>query len=255
MKKRITAIIILGVAALCIIRFAVVNKKQEFEYEQHVTDYVNAKIEEYEKNMNLYCVQLGGEFETEDSDANAKEESLSQQLSQEEQQLIDEVISKIPIKQSVGITKEEFVSKMKKLDEICGNDTVYLENADSLFQIAQEENCNEYVLPAIWWIETVGGKYTHGDFNYYNATETATTEDGEIIMVYDKDTKKPLWKNFDSGENCIQTFFERLDSNYKLDTTLTQFSAKFAPNTAMYPHQAEEFAIKLYYAMIEISNL
>lgn len=251
MKKRITAIIILGVAALCIIRFAVVNKQQESEYEQYITAYVNAKIEEHEKKLNLYCIQPGGEFAAEDSDANAKEESLSQQLSQEEQQLIDEVISKISIKQSVGITKEEFVSKMKKLDEICGNDTVYLENADSLFQIAQEENCNEYVLPAIWRIETVGGKYSHGDFNYYNATETATTEDGEIIMVYDKDTKRPLWKNFNSGEDCIQTFFD----HYGSATTLTQFSAIFAPNTAMYPHQAEDFAIRLYYAMIEISNL
>ncbi len=255
MKKRITAIIILGVAALCIIRFAVVKEQQKSEYEQCIMAYVNAKIEEQEKSMNLYCIQHGGEFSAEDSNENAKEESLSQQLSQEEQQLVDEVISKIPIKQSVGLTKEQFVSKMEKLDKILGNGTVYLENADALFQIAQEENCNEYLLPAIWWIETVGGKCTQGDFNYYNATETITTEDGEVIMVYDKDTKKPIWKNFNSGEDCIQTFFESLDLNYKSATTLTQFSAKFAPNTAMYPHQAEDFAIRLYYTMIEISNL
>lgn len=255
MKKRITAIIILGVAALCIIRFAVVNKQQESEYEKCITAYVNAKIEEQEKSINLYCIQPGGEFLREDSDASAKEESLLGELSQEEQQLIDEVISKISIKQSVGLTKEEFVSKMEKLDEICGNNTAFLENADALFQTAQEENCNEYLLPAIWRIETVGGKCTQGDFNYYNAAETITTEDGEVIMVYDKDTKRPLWKNFKSGEDCVQTFFERLDLHYSSATTLTQFTAKFAPNTAIYPHQSEDYAIRLYELMIEISNL
>lgn len=256
MKKRVTAIIILGVAALCIIRFAVVNKQQESEYEKCRREYVNAKIKEQEKSMNLYCIQPGGEFSVKDSNASAKEESLSEQLSQEKQQLIDEVISKISIKQSVGLTKEEFVLKMEKLDEICGNNTIYLENADALFQMAQEEKCNEYLLPAICWLETVGGKCTHGDFNYYNASEVLTTEDGEPVMAfYDPDTKEPLWKNFESGEHCIQTFFEKFDLYYGSDTTLTQFCAKFAPNTAMHPHQAEDYAIRLYELMIEISNL
>lgn len=256
MKKRVTAIIILGVAALCIIRFAVVNKQQESEYEKCITEYVNAKIEEQEKSMNLYCIQPGGEFSVEDSNASAKEESLSEQLSQEEQQLIDEVISKILIKQSVGVTKEEFVSKMEKLDEICGNNTMYLENADALFQMAQEENYNEYLLPAICRLETVGGKCTHGDFNYYNAAEVLTTEDGELVRVlYNADTKEPLWKNYESGEDCIQAFFKKWNLYCESDTTLTQFCAKFAPNTAMHPHQAEYYAIRLYELMIEISNL
>ena len=81
------------------------------------------------------------------------------------------------------------------------------------------------------------------------------TEEGKEITVYDKDTKKPLWENFDSGEDCIESFFYRLDLNYKSATTLTEFTSIWAPNTALYPHQAEDYAISLYEAMTRISNL
>ncbi len=270
MKRKTTWATVGLIATLCIICFAIMS----FRSNKVATAKVEPiELETISPKPNVggehYVIKAGGSFrkpealkketgeisETENLWVDFEPEEVSEKLSEEEQLLIDEVVSKIPIRQSVeGLTKEEFVRKMERLDDFC-NSSIFLENADNLFKIAQEENCNEYLLPAIWWIETRGGNLTHGDFNYSNATKTKLTEEGKEITVYDKDTKKPLWENFDSGEDCIESFFYRLDLNYKSATTLTEFTSIWAPNTALYPHQAEDYAISLYEAMTRISNL
>lgn len=260
MKKKATWAVGI-IAVLCIICFAVMSNRSNKMVVEKVSPKPNVEGE-------YYAHKAGGTFEKPQAFAKAEEssepenlwvdyepEAFSEKLSEEEQQLIDEVVSKISIRESVvGLTKEEFVRKMERLDDVC-NSSIFLENADNLFEMAKEEQCNAYLLPAIWWAETSGGKVVHGDFNYSNATKTKLTEEGEKITLYDKDTKKPLFENFESGEDCIEAFFYRLDLNYKSVTTLTEFTARYAPNTALYPCQAERYAIKLYEEMLKIGNL
>lgn len=267
MKKKATWATAGIIAVLCIICFAI-----SFRNSKEVPKVLPLELETVSPKPNAggeyYAHKAGGSFkkpealkkqleeipEPESLWVDYEPEEVSDKLSEEEQMLIDEVVSKIPIRESVvGLTKEEFVRKMERLDDVCQS-SIFLENAESLFEMAQEEQCNEYFLPAIWWIETCGGKFVHGDFNYSNVIKTKLTEEGEITL-YDKDTKKPLWENFESGEDCIETFFYRLDLNYKSATTLTEFTARWAPNTALHPHQAEYYAISLYENMLRISNL
>ncbi|MCI9000568.1 MAG: glucosaminidase domain-containing protein [Clostridia bacterium] len=180
-------------------------------------------------------------------------------LSEEEQQLIDEVVSKISIRESV-ITKEEFVAKMEKLSAFYNDSPFFSENAELLFEIANEEGFNEYFFPAIAIQETVGGKFAKGDFNYWNAIGRKEEENAKKTVVYEDGERREKvfhWRNFESEEECIREFFATLKEHdiYDSATTLTEFASIWAPNTASHPHQAEHYAISLYEVMKRIEDL
>lgn len=261
MKKKATVAV--GViATLFVICFAIISFKSHEE--------ATAKVEPIEMETispkpnagsEHYAIKAGGPFGSEESInmenlwVDFEPEEVSEKLSEEEQLLIDEVVSKIPIRQSVeGLTKEEFVRKMERLDDLY-NSSIFSQNAEIFFDVAQEEGYNEYFFPANALIETSGGKFLHGDFNYCNMTQTVENEDGELMTVYKEG--RPLFRNFESGEECIREFFVKVNKykEYNSDTTLTGFTAIWAPNTALHPHQAEYYAISLYEHMLQISNL
>lgn len=185
----------------------------------------------------------------------------AEKLSKEEKQLIDEVVSKIPIRESVvGLTKEEFVRKMERLDDV-HNSSIFLKNAELFFEVANEEGYSEYFFPVIACQETVGGRFAKGDFNYWNALarneEEANTKKAIVYKDGEKTEKVFHWRNFESEEDCIREFFATVEEHrvYDSATTLTEFTSKWCPNTANHPHQAERYAIALYEQMLKISNL
>ena len=109
-------------------------------------------------------------------------------------------------------------------------------------------------------VETVGGQFMKGDFNSWNAI--ARNEEGTPVktIVYKDGERTEViinWRNFESNEESIRAFFETLKGckTYDSVTTLTEFTAKFAPNTEKYPHMAELYAINLYGAMKRIEDL
>lgn len=139
-------------------------------------------------------------------------------------------IQRIAIQESVGVPKEEFVSKMEKLGEMYGSD-VFQEQGETLFELAQDNGYNEYLLPAIMCIETLGGTRVKGDFNYWNSWN------GWVIN----------FTNFESPEESIETFFKILDTYYEGDN-LKEFGEKWAP-------EVEGYAVNVYKIMEQIKRL
>lgn len=248
MKKKITSATIVLAALLAIVCFAV-----RYNCEQRRNACEKA-VWETPTSTDFYCIQPGKEF---DSDVSSKrsnlwveyepDEEVSEELTEIEKGLIEK-LSKISIRESEGVTKEEFVTEIERWGSFY-NAPLFSENAELLFDIAQEKGYNEYVYPMLAMVESRGGRYLHGEFNSCNLTETIQKKDGTEITAYDKETAKPIFRSFESDEECIREFFEILDGKpYESVTTLTEFTAIWAPNTAKYPHQAEQYAIKMWLA-------
>lgn len=249
MKKRLTSATIVLAALFAIVCFAV-----SYNHKQRPDAYAKAVWESPIKTK-IYCIQLGKEF---GSDVRTKIESLRakcettrealEELSEVEKWLIEEVLSKILIRESEGVTKEEFVTEIERWGSFYGA-PLFSENAELLFDIAQEEGYNEYFYPMLAMVESNGGRYLQGEFNSCNLTERIDKKDGTEITVYDKETGKPIFRSFKSDEECIREFFKILDGKpYESVTTLTEFTAIWAPNTEKYPHQAEQCALSMWQA-------
>lgn len=276
MKKKLATATVGIIAVLCIICFAVMSNRSNKVTPEEVLSMEIERTEPKHKvaDGEYYAHKTGGTFEkpqafakeeksseTENLWVDYEPEEFSEKLSEEEQQLIDEVVSKIPIRQSVvGLTKEEFVRKMERLDDVCRS-SFFQENAELLFEIAQEEGYSEYFFPAIAWQETVGEKFAKGDFNYWNALARNGEEENVQKAIVYKDGEKTErvfhWRNFESEEECIREFYATVEEHkiYDSATTLTQFTSIWIPNTVEHPHQSERYAIILYENMLQISNL
>lgn len=224
MKKKITSATIVLAALFVIVCFAV-------RYEQNPRSEYEERLEAHEEAIRESPISTPAEKE----------------LSETEKHLIEK-LSKKSIRESEGITKEEFVTEIERWGSFY-NAPLFSENAELLFDIAQEEGYNEYFYPMLAMLESRGGRYLHEEFNSCNLTETIEKKDGTVITAYDKETAKPIFRSFESDEECIREFFEILDGKpYESVTTLTEFTAIWAPNTEKYPHQAEQYAIKMWLA-------
>lgn len=242
MKKKITSATILFAILMVIVCFAVM-----YDLEQRRYAYVWESAIRVPTGGFSYCIQPGGEFSEAGSDVSTKKGNLlveykpnqkvSEELTEIDKRLLEK-LSKISIRESEGVTREQFITEIESWGAFY-NAPLFSENVGVLFDVAQEEGYNEYFYPMLAMVETTGGKYQKGNFNTCNLTEKI---DGE-------ETVKAIWKNFESDEECIREFFRILDGKpYESVTTLTEFTAIWAPDTEKYPYQAEQYAIAMWLA-------
>lgn len=251
MKRKNTLLAAIVLSAFFVIVCFAVRYEQNQEYEERL-DYAKAVWETSVRVQpeSLYCRQPGGDFA--DAEAGSKSSANTEnlwvkyepnlkdleELSEIDKYLIEK-LSKQSIRDSEGVTKEEFVTEIERWGSFY-NAPFFSENAELLFDIAQEESYNEYFYPMLAMVQTNGGRYVNGEFNSCNLIERIEKED-------DKETVKPSWRNFESDEECIREFFRILDGKpYESVTTLTEFTAIWAPNTEEHPCQAEQYAIKMW---------
>ncbi len=136
--------------------------------------------------------------------------------------VICQIISKpwryVSIKSCVGVSEEEFMQKMEKLDEYY-NTTNFSENAKQLLNTAQEKGYNEYNAPAIMCIATNGGNETNGNYNYWPVNTIIDKRVEEILGG----TKVSL--SFATPKVSIEYFFNVLEKCG--DVTYEEFSRKW----------------------------
>ncbi|MCI8482647.1 MAG: hypothetical protein HFJ27_06375 [Clostridia bacterium] len=151
-----------------------------------------------------------------------------------------EEVSKTSIRETSGVTYEEFLSKMKKLDEIYSLE-VFALNAQTFYELAIKGQWNEFLMPSIIAIET-NGKFLHGKYNLWNAIETKEN------LITSK--KEHIFRNFESYKESIEALYMVLEKPYYAGSNMNVigFSDVWAPNTMMY-------AIALYKKMASIQSL
>lgn len=208
MKKRITSATIVLAALLAIVCFAVMKEQSK-------------KSGSYVAVLGRIGLEIGDQFE-----------SNSIQVIQRKQ-FFKEVVANKEIRKSAGISYEEFLSKMEKLDEKYDSE-IFAENAEILFEATQKNGFTEYLIPTLFVIETSGGKRLKGEYNYWNGTER-----GEEHFQF---------RNFDSSVESIEALSYTLSKYYYNGTTIGDFVEVWSPGYA-------EYGISIYVTMEMIENL
>lgn len=139
----------------------------------------------------------------------------------------------VRIKGTTGVSKEEFVRKMEKLDENYKTDC-FSRNSEQLFTEAQQRGYNEYLGPALICIQTYESDLRHARNNLYNIFQPSY---GKVHMA-----------EYDTEEECIENFFDILDVHYG-NFTIMKFVETWTP------YEQEEYAINLYEKMVWIQGL
>lgn len=208
MKKRLTSATIVLAALLAIVCFAVMKEQSK-------------KSSSYAAVLGRIGLEIGDQFE-----------SNSIQVIQRKQ-FFKEVVANKEIRESAGISYEEFLSKMEKLDEKYDSE-IFAENAEILFGATQKNGFTEYLIPTIFVIETFGGKRLKGEYNYWNAIE--------------RKEEHFEFRNFDSPEESIEALSDTLSKYYYNGTTIEDFVNVWSPDYV-------EYGISIYVTMEMIENL
>lgn len=128
------------------------------------------------------------------------------------------------IRQSCGISKEDYVRLLsrKTVDRV----GFFSRNAEYLWDISQDLNLNEFLMPAIIALETAFGKTIKANNNYANFRFT----DGKLIA-------------FETERDCIDHLANLLSANsdslYANQQSLKDLSTLWCPDTTEHPNQSK----------------
>lgn len=246
MKKRITLTTIVLAALFAIVCFAVryeQNRKsayeqnQKSEYEEWLDAYMKCVEEELLKEENLYCIQHGGDF----SDAEAEAEALRALF-------LEEVAANISLTEQMGLTYEEFLAKMEKLDETYNNSNYFSTNAEVMYEAAIEGGYRETLIPSIICLETAGATRMKGENNSWNAIERRNPF--EYTETYEEWRRGIKFLDFDSSEDAISTLSRGLKETLLTGTTLKDFAKTWDLSV-----DSAAYAIHIYQQMQKIEDL
>ncbi len=220
MKKKISrGVVALLSATLLVICFAVAGRTQEKVAEAPLISKISETSEEEE--LDGYGSQL--------SSMKCRNAILRGAL------------SKFSVRDSLGVTYEEFLSKMEKLDEMYTSE-VFVLNAQAFYEEAIMGQWNEMLMPSIIVIETGGGKFLRGKYNLWNAIER---EENPITHK-----SKLVFRNFESYQKSIEALYRVLEKPYYAGSSMSvaQFTDVWAPDTVIY-------GINLYHTMKLLQSL
>lgn len=225
MKKKITSATIVLAALFAIVCFAV-------RYEQ------NPKSE-YEEWLDAYAKALWESSVSEYPNAETKEVR---------KRFLEEVAANVSVTESMGLTYEEFLAKMEKLDEEYNNSNYFSINAKVMFEAATEGGYRETLIPSIICLETVGATRMKGENNSWNATERINSF--EPTETYEEWRGRIKFTDFDSSEDAIESLSHSLETTMLTCTTLKDFAETW--DTGVDP---EVYAIHLYQQLQRIEDL
>ncbi len=167
----------------------------------------------------------------------------------------------VSIKASTDVSAEEFKRKMEMLDEIYETDN-FSRNSEQFFSEAQERGYNEYLVPAIMCVETMGGKKVNKEEHQYNYWNLIGAYFGEEIPTITGNIKNAYLETvdtteleigvrilyFEKEEEAVHYMFDCLDNHYG-DVTIERFAEIWTS------YDSEEYATTVYEKMQEIEDL
>lgn len=241
MKKKITSATIVLAALFAIVCFAVrYEQNQKSEYEEWLDAYTKAVRETSvgeQQGGELYCLQYGGDF----SNAEAEAEALRAWF-------LEEVASNISLTEAMGLTYEEFLTKMERLDETYNNSNYFSTNAEVMYEAAIEGGYRETLIPSIICLETAGATRMKGENNSWNAIERGNPF--EPTETYEEWRRGIKFVDFDSSEDAISTLSCGLKETLLTGTTLKDFAETWDLSV-----DSAAYAIHIYQQMQKIENL
>ncbi len=233
MKKKITSATIVLAALFAIVCFAVrYEQNQKSAYEQN-------QKSEYEEWLDAYAKAV---WETSVEDQTSEEpEALRAQF-------LEEVAANISLAESMGLTYEEFLTKMEKLDETYNNSSYFSTNAEAMYEAAIEGGYRETLIPSIICLETAGATRMRGENNSWNAIERRNPF--EPTEIYEEWRRGIKFVDFDSSKDAIETLSHDLKETLLTGTTLKDFAKTW--DTGVDP---EVYAIHLHQQLQRMEDL
>lgn len=236
MKKKITSATIVLAALLAIVCFAVrYEQSQKSTYEQN-------RKSEYEEWLDAYAKAV---WETSVSD------QTSEEVEAIRTQFLEEVAANISLAEPMGLTYEEFLAKMERLDETYNNSNYFSTNAEVMFEAAIEGGYRETLIPSIICLETAGATRMRGENNSWNAIErNFNMVSYEEVEVVPGTNNKFKFTDFDSSEESIETLSHDLKETLLTGATLKDFAETW--DTGVDP---EVYAIHLHQQLQRMEGL
>lgn len=233
MKKKITSATIVLAALLAIVCFAVrYEQNQKSTYEQN-------RKSEYEEWLDAYAKAV---WETSVSD------QTSEEVEAIRTQFLEEVAANISLAEPMGLTYEEFLAKMERLDETYNNSNYFSTNAEVMFEAAIEGGYRETLIPSIICLETAGATRMRGENNSWNAIERRNPF--EPTEIYEEWRRGIKFVDFDSSKDAIETLSHDLKETLLTGTTLKDFAKTW--DTGVDP---EVYAIHLHQQLQRMEDL
>lgn len=167
----------------------------------------------------------------------------------------------VSIKGTKSVSMEEFARKMEMLDEIYETDN-FSRNSEQFFSEAQERGYNEYLVPAVMCVETMGGKNVDEEEHQYNYWNLIGAYFGKEIPTITGNSKNAYLETvdtteleigvrtlyFETEEEAVHCIFDTLDNHYG-NVTIERFAKIWTP------YEQEEYAATVYEKMQEIEDL
>ncbi len=233
MKKKITAATIVLAALFAIVCFAV-------EYEQNQKSaYEQNRKSEYEEWLDAYAKAV---WET------SVKDQTSEELEALREQFLEEVAANISLAEPMGLTYDEFLTKMERLDETYNNSNYFSTNAEVMYEAAIKGGYRETLIPSIICLETVGATRMRGENNSWNAIERRNPF--EPTETYEEWRHGIKFVDFDSSEDAIETLSYGLKETLLTGTTLKDFAETWDLSV-----DSAAYAIHIYQQMQRIEDL